>query len=270
MLLHRVTCAIVLAIGAVHVASAQKATTPVIEITATGEIQIAPDGHVNDYQLKSDLAPTVAALVDRTVRGWHFEPVVVDGRPVIAKTTMTIHLHGEPVSDDSYSLSIASVNFGTLTRAKMDPPKYPVDAARVGLGARVILDLLIDVDGKVVEAVVHQTSLDKRARNEHEAEAWREQFEKASIKAAKHWRYAPSEFVDGKPMSNRYAIAPIEFGISNHASIAYLPGPVHAAPWTKTNGGSKDEGRFAQLSDGETVSTNSHFRLKDDVIGKTL
>ena len=270
MLLQRIACAIALTIGAIDIASAQKATTPVIEITASGEIQIAPDGHVNDYQLKSKLSPTIAALVDRNVRSWQFEPVVVDGKPVIAKTTMTLHLHGEPTSGDSYSLSIASVDFGTLTRSKLDPPEYPPEAARAGLGAKVILNILIDVDGKVIEAVAGQTSLDKRARSEHEAEAWREQFEKASIKAAKHWRYDWSEFVDGKPMKRRYAIAPLVFSVGKHESIAYVPGPVHPAPWDKTKAESKDEGRFAQLSDGETASTNTNFRLKQNVVGKTL
>jgi hypothetical protein len=56
----------------------------------------------------------------------------------------------------------------------------------------------------------------------------------------------------------------------NRTSIAYLPGPVHPAPWDKTAAGSKDEQRFAQLSDGETASTDTHFHLKDDVVGKRL
>jgi hypothetical protein len=270
LLLQRIACAIVLTIGAIGIASAQKATPPVIELTARGEIQIAPDGHVNDYQLKSELSPTVAALVDRTVRGWRFEPVLVDGKAVIAKTTMSIHLHGEPAAGDSYSLRIASVNFGTLTRSRLDPPEYPSDAVRVGLGARVVLSLLIDADGKVVQAIPLQTSLDMRARSEREAEAWRKQFERASVRAAERWRYHPSEFVNGKAMSKRYAIAPIVFNMRNHESIAYVPGPVHPAPWDKANTDSKDEGRFAQLSDGEAASTNTNFRLKDDVVGKTL
>ena len=268
MLLQRIACAIALTIGAIDVASAQEAATPFVELAVKGEIQIAPDGHVNDYQLKSDLAPAVSALVDRTVRGWHFEPVVVDGKPVIAKTTMTLHLRGEPTSGDSYSLTIASVFFGTLTRVKMVAPKYPSEAAHKGLGAKVVLYVLIDVDGKVVEAIAHQTGLDKRAPSEREAEAWREQFEKASIKAALQWRYNPSEFVNGKPVSDRYAIAPIVFG--NHEATAYVPGPIRPMPWDSNNTGSKDQERFAQLSDGETASTNTHFHLKDDVVGKKL
>lgn len=278
MILRKIACAVVLTIAAVPIASAQHSATPVIELTASGDIGIAPDGHVTDYQLKSNLAPAVAQLVDRTVRGWHFEPIIVDGKAVPAKTAMSIHLHGEPKSGDSYSLTIASVNFGVLTRSKLTPPVYPIDAQRVGLGARVVLYLLIDPNGKVVQAIPGQTSLDLRARSEREAEVWRERFEKVSVDAALQWQYDPSELINGKPDRSRYAIAPIVFGIREKPGAperdwrTYLPGPVHPAPWDKSHADDdgKNEQRFAQLSNGETASTNSHFRLKDDVIGKTL
>ncbi|HVT33127.1 MAG TPA: hypothetical protein VHE32_10795 [Rhodanobacteraceae bacterium] len=252
------------------IASAQQKEA-VIALNADGDITIAPDGHVTDFHLSTKLSPAVGKLVDGTVRSWHFEPVTVDGRAVNAKTTMSLRLSGTPAPNDSYSLRIESVHFGVLTRTKLKPPEYPGNAARVGLGARVVLYLVIDEDGKVIEALPGQTSLGMRAKNERDAEDWRQQFEKASIKAAKTWRYDPSELVDGKRVANRHAIAPIEFQPSrwHHGWTAYEPGPVHPAPWDK-NDGDKNAQRFAQLADGETASTDSNFRLKDDVIGKTL
>jgi hypothetical protein len=191
---------------------------------------------------------------------------------------MNLHLHGDPAPGDTYSLSIASVNFGVLTRSKVTPPEYPIDAQRVGLGARVVLYVVIDANGKVIQATPGQTSLDLRPRSEHEAEIWRERFEKASIQAALHWQYDPSEIFDGKVARARYAIAPIEFAMQEEPGAhkrdwrAYLPGPVHPAPWDKQRvDGDGDAGqRFAELSNGETVSTNSQFHLKDNVIGKAL
>ena len=277
-ILRKIASAVVLTIVTAGVASAQHSAVPVIELTAGGEIQIAPDGHVSDYLLKTHLAPAVAQALDHAVRSWHFEPVVVDGRAVAARTTMTIQLHGEPKSGgDAYSLSVSSVHFGVLTQSKQAPPEYPYDAIQARLGARVVLYLLIDANGKVMQALAGQTSLDKRARSEREAEVWRKRFEKASIAAALRWQYNPSEFVDGKPMANRYAIAPIEFAVKESPGDrdpegwkAYVPGPVHPAPWAETVAVGDDEQRFAQLSNGETASANSNFRLKDDVIGKTL
>jgi len=69
---------------------------PVLEMSADGEVQIAPDGHVADYRLTDVLAPAIAELVDRDVRKWMFQPVLVDGVPVVAKTRMTLRLRGEP------------------------------------------------------------------------------------------------------------------------------------------------------------------------------
>jgi hypothetical protein len=279
LILQRIAFGVAFAVGAIDVASAQHSPAPVIELTADGDIQIAPDGHVTDYQLKSKLAPAVAELVDRAVRGWHFEPIVVDGKAVPAKTTMSLHLHGDPAPGDTYSLSISSVHFGVLTRSKLTPPKYPDDAQRVGLGARVVLYIVIDPSGQVVQAMPGQTSLDHRARSEPEAERWRRQFEKVSVEAALQWRYEPSEIFDGKPARARYAIAPIEFNLYDRSGKpitpdwhAYLPGPVHSAPWANpgSDGKGDDTQRFANLSNGETESVDSQFRLKDNVIGKAL
>ncbi len=272
MILQRIAWALALVFGAIDLASAENDSTPTVHLSVKGDIQIGPDGHVTDCWLKTQMAPTVAKLVERTVRSWHFEPITVDGRAVNAKTTMNIDLSATPAPNDSYSLRVENVNFGVLTHANRKPPEYPADAARAGLGARVVLYLLIDENGKVIEAWPGQTSLTMRAKDEREAEVWRKRFEKASLEAAKSWRYDPSEFVDGKQVAKRYAIAPIDFNArrSEHDWTTYVPGPVHAAPWDKKVEDGKGEKSFSQLSNGETAATNSNFRLKDDVVGKTL
>jgi hypothetical protein len=273
VILQRIACTLALMFGALDLASAENASTPTVELIVSGDIQIGPDGHVTDCWLKTEMSPTVSKIVDRTVRSWHFEPVKVDGRAVNAKTTMNIRLSATPAPNDSYSLRLESVHFGALTRASLKPPEYPDDAARAGLGARVVLNLLIDENGKVIEAWPGQTSLTMRARDEHDAEVWRRRFERVSIDAAKSWRYNTSELVDGKRVAKRYAIAPIEFYPSrnlDHKWTTYVPGPVHPAPWEKHTDDSNSAQSFAQLANGETESTNSNFQLKDDVIGKTL
>ena len=85
MLLYKAALSAMFAVAGVAWA-AQNST--VLEMSADGEIRIAPDGHVTDYKLKSTLSPTIAALVDRNVRSWRFEPIVVDGNPVAAKTAL--------------------------------------------------------------------------------------------------------------------------------------------------------------------------------------
>jgi hypothetical protein len=191
---------------------------------------------------------------------------------VNAKTTMSLKLAAVPAPNDSYSLKIESVHFGTLTQTQRNVPEYPSDAVRAGLGARVVMYVIIGENGHVIDAMPGQTSLTMRAKDEAEAEMWRRRFERACLAVIKSWRYDTSELVDGKRVAKRYAIAPIEFNISRSDKwTTYVPGPVHPAWWDKAKpAGSSEEQRFAQISDGETAAANSNFRLKDDVVGKTL
>jgi len=261
--------------------TAAKADQPVAIYTmeAVGEVQIAKDGHVSDYRLSSKLPDEVAKLVDKDVRNWTFEPILLDGHAVVAKTSMHLRLKAEPAAGDkrNYLMRIADVRFGEPQRSgAMKPPRYPEEAVRARLGARVLLYLHLDDSGNVVEVQPYQTSLGARTRSEHEAEEWRRAFEKSSIAAAKQWHFDLAETVDGKPIGTT-VIVPIEYSVHESGSRnrddgvwkGYLPGPVHPAPWVH-------DGQLAQnrdlsgLRDGDSLSLDSRFKLKDDVIGKTL
>lgn len=138
----------------------------VLEMNAEGEVQIAPDGSVSDYRLQSKLGSPISDVIDRNVRGWHFQPVIIDGRAVIARTAMHIALKAEPVDGktDGYTLRIASVRFGEMKAAHVKPPRYPTVAIRAHVGGKVMLAARLDADGKVTDVQVYQTSLDARAQ----------------------------------------------------------------------------------------------------------
>jgi hypothetical protein len=272
MSMHRIMFMATVAVLATATAHAEKSAA-FYELNAEGEVQIAPDGHVSDFRIRNELTAPVAALVSKNVLAWHFDPILVDGKAVVAKTAMHLQLHAEPDAGkkDEFVVRIASIDFGTPTRSKDGtPPQYPRAAAGVRLGAKVVLSARLDENGKVIEAVPYQTSLGARTRNEKEADKWRRVFEKASIAAAKTWRYDLSETVGGRPIGNN-VIIPIRYSIRTSASASsnrwsgYVPGPVHLAPWSMPD----DEKRVAELGD-EARSTNSRFHLKDDVIGKAL
>jgi len=139
----------------------------------------------------------------------------------------------------------------------------------------VMLAVRFDESGNVAEAQPYQTSLDARASSENEAEHYRHIFEQASIEAARQWHYDLSETLDGKPIGT-VAIIPIVYSLviaAMHAPRdgewrAYLPGPIHPAPWQ--SGRLADKQDLSSLQEGHAKSLDSHFRLKDDVIGKTL
>lgn len=270
-----VSASLMFAVSAAH---AQKGK-PILEMSAAGEVQIAPDGHVSAYTLRSKFDPVVAGLIEKNVLGWHFEPILVDGKPVVAKTAVNLHLTAAPIAgvEGQYSIRIADVRFGEPRRSgHMPAPRYPREAVDVHLGARVLLYLHLDESGNVVEVQPYQISLDARAPSEREAESWRRVFEKSSVAAAKEWHFDLTETVDGKALGTT-VIVPIEYAVSNSRSIVpsegkwkgYVPGPVHPAPWVhKTQ--LADNQDPSTLREGEALSIDSRFKLKEDVVGKAL
>lgn len=261
-------------------AFAQKKVAPVYEMSADGDIHVAADGHVADYHLSSQLPPAIGVLVDRAVRGWQFEPVIIDGAAVNAKTSMHLGLKAEPQGDaDSYAVRITEIRFGEpkVRPGSMRPPKYPESAVSARVGAKVLLKLRLDESGKVAEIVPYQTSLDARASSEAEADRYRKMFEQVSIRAARYWQFDLTEAIEEKPVGN-WVIAPVVFSISNHRPVAgeddgrwkgYIPGPLHDVVDAKANPGASKQDLMA-LKDGEARTLDSRFHLKRDVIGSIL
>lgn len=244
-------------------------------MSAAGEIQIAADGRVSDYKLRSQLPEQVAALVDRNIRNWEFNPIMVDGRAVPAKTAVNLSLSAEPIDKDSYKIRIVAVHFGgpMQSRARTRPPRYPASAVSAHVGGKVLVAVKLDDTGKVVEALPYQTSLDVRTPNEREAQDWRKVLEKASIDAARHWQYDLTETVNGKPIGTS-AIVPVVFTLNTSAPRdghwkGYIPGPVEPVPWIH-EGQLADNRELSDLKDGESLSLDSRFKLKNDVVGQTL
>lgn len=261
-------------------AAAQSAqqSTPILEMVADGEVQIGVDGHVSDYRIKNALTPELDALIEKSVRGWLFEPVLVGGTAVVAKTALHLRLKAEPRNQpDQYSVKVIDVQFGDPQRRKEGrPPRYPQAAVASGLGAKVMLTVRLDDTGKVVDVLPYQTSLDHRPSSEVEALHWRQVFEESSIAAARTWRFDLSETVNGKSMGTSVMVPIVYFLTGGDVRpptpgkwTPYLPGPVQPAPWMQA-AANPGVNSLAALGDGQALSLDSRFRLKDNVIGKTL
>lgn len=252
---------------------------PQVALAVNGDIEIGPDGLVRSYVIGSKVSDEVAKLVERHVRGWRFEPILVDGKPVVAKTAMHLELTGDPVGDaDDYKVTIANLWFGEpKMHGTMKPPHYPRIAVAGHVEARVLLSLRLDDTGSVADVDVYQTSLGVRTRSEHEAQSWRREFERASVAAARDWHFDLSQTVNGKPMGGNVMV-PVSYFLcqmpcrkdgNDGRWRAYIPGPVHPAPWSGATIAAAGAGA-ASLRDGEALPLDSRFRLKDDVVGKVL
>jgi TonB family protein len=253
--------------------TAALAQTPILELEAVGDLQIDPDGHVHEYHLANKLSAAVTTLVETNVRKWQFEPVLVNGVPVRAKTAM--HLYLSAVSQDKgYVLQVDNIIFGEPTFSKTNVlPHFPDAAVKVGMGAKVLLSMRLDSNGQVADAQIYQTSLGAHVV-EKEAGQWRALFEEATLAAARTWRFDLSETINGHRLGTSVQV-PITFNLTRKGSSttgvwnAYIPGPVHSPTWLN-EAQVTDTRDLASLKDGEARPMESHFRLKADVIGKAL
>ena len=238
-----------------------------------GELVIDPQGKVKTYAMDDGLAQPLASLVQRNVEQWTFEPIVVDGKPVTAKTRMRLGLLAQPRGDD-YELRVEYVYFGDAKpRGKSVPPRYPRPALLAGVQARVVVMAKVDAEGNVLDAHAYQSSVSVKRSEQR----WRKAFAEASVAAALASKYEPTDEIAGRRVGNTLTL-PFTYTISQGSSKkeleannkywrAYIPGPVSPPPWIGETAAGLDTDA---LADGQSAALDSPFRLKTDVIGKVL
>lgn len=243
------------------------------QITVDGDLYIGTEGAVTDCKLRNDdLTPAIAALVDKQVRSWRFEPILVDGRAVKAKTSLKLVLTASPVAG-GYQLHVTGVGFGNPVRRSqgLKPPEYPMVARQVGIGADVTLVLTIDGDGHVAAADVESTSLSGKGPPRVMVQ-WADLFERSAKVAARRWRFDMTETVDGKAVSTRVRV-PVSFRIDGMQGkwTAMVPvvRPGHYLKHDDGNDGMRLAATGGRASQ-EPQALDTRFRLKDKVIGRAL
>jgi len=242
----------------------------VATLSASGELEIGPDGRVLTHSIDESLQPPVAAAIARTLESWTFEPVIEDGRPVIAVTRMHLTIEAIEKSCDAVELRLRDVWFGdSLTLSDTKPPRYPTDALRAGLGAQVILALRLDEQGQVVAAHPYQTSFAPGVSG-REAKRFRPRFERASIEAARHWRYSA---VASRP-GGATVLAPITYTLHPAGQrpgkaqwSVWVPGEIVPPPWKSEQAAPADT---PSLAEGTAMLADERIRLVTDAVGSVL
>lgn len=241
------------------------------QVTIEGDLYVGPDGTVTDYQLRSDdLSQVIAGLVDKQVRSWRFEPILVDGRAVRAKTSLKLALTVSPVAG-GYRLHVAGVGFGNPVRRSqgLKPPEYPSLASRAGVGGEVMLVLTVDGSGDVVEADVESTSLSGKGP-QRVVEQYADMFEYSAKAAARRWHFDMTERIDGKAMTTRVRV-PVSFRIAGVKGWTAMVPVLRPGHYLESHG--HDDAQLAAAGDSATQepqALNTRFRLKDEVVGRAL
>ena len=244
-----------------------------LRMQVMGEIAIDQAGAVYDYNISTILTPEVKQLVERTVRLWTFEPVLRDGKPVYARSSMHLTLLATPV-EAGYRMQVEDVRFlGSRPMKTPVAPRYPRDAVRAGINAIVLVAARIDADGKVLDAAAARSALIGVRANEKVAEKWRRRFEESCVAAMKQWTFQAADLAAGDPPETTVIIpmvfqSDVEDGPIDRVWRANdLAGPPHPIPWLAPAMQTFDaEG----LREGQMIALDNPIRLRSKVEGTVL
>ena len=162
--------------GAAPVVDAQSARQARQEVEAsmlvTGHVDIDREGKVRGHAFdKPEKLPAHAVnLIERAIPALRFEPVLVDGAPVLARAKMSVRLVATPVGDSEGNMHvrIASAHFGeeysdadrtSVRRSDLRPPRYPMNIAQIGGKGTVYLLVKVGRDGTPEDVVAEQVNL---------------------------------------------------------------------------------------------------------------
>ena len=214
----------------------------------TGWVEVAPDGSVYNYTLDQPekLDTGVVGLIAKTITTWKFKPVLIDGKPVVAKARMNLRVVASPTGKGEYDIRVRGVTFGDGQPAAQPsykdtkPPVYPMVAIRARTEGTVYLALEIDRAGHVIQAAAEQVNL-RAIGTAYEMKVLRNTFADASLAAAKGWTFNIPTTGTRASDDHWTVMVPVNFELSawGHKPQerkygqwdVYVPGPVQPIPW---------------------------------------
>lgn len=262
----------------------------VITMRLDGEISVDPQGRVHDYKIRTDVTPGVRALLDRSIPTWRFEPVLVGGKPVIARAPMRVVVAARQNKDGmaiwienaifrpntseefaaDHALRAAADGF-RIHSVRMNPPGYPKDLLHDGVEGIVLLNVLVGPDGRVADVIAEQSSLLNVKGLPARLEPARALLERVSVLNARQWRFrvdAPNPAALGA--DDLTVRVPVEFRIGTRHDAPELSGtwryeyrgPARTAPWLADDSDTMVVG-VSDLTSGEMLSGTPSLRLLD-------
>lgn len=175
---------------------------PVLATRVDGWIEVGPDGRVAGYEAITTLGEPLASRLRSMVEAFRFEPVLVDGRPVLARARMRLALVASELPDRSLRVAVENVTFpdpdGTerpadapvLTVARRTAVRYPEAVAGTGLCARVLVAVQANPDGSLREVGVRQSALLHARGSERQVQDALAHFENAALQGISRWQLA--------------------------------------------------------------------------------
>lgn len=276
-------------------ASAQAPPAPAVNSLMTtrvdSEIKIDPSGALVDYRSETPLPDNVRASLEKQVRSWRFEPVLVQGQPVTARARMRVTLAARDLGNEQYAVSVDNVTFpannqavmpdappaaATIASRKIGAPGYPMSLARAGVSGMVLLYLRLSPEGRVLEAVPVQTSLFNAQGSAQTLAQGVKAFEQSSVRAARDWQFDVQVLQGATPSARDLTVSmPVEYHAPGHRETrpgqwrTEVRGERREAAWLRGDAQAQRIG-VSDLDSGDLLPLASAVRLTSEVKGVAL
>lgn len=172
---------------------------PVLATRVDGWIEVGTDGRVAGYEPITELGEPLRSRLRTMVDGFRFEPVLQDGRPVVARARMRLSLVAQELPDRSLRVGIENVTFPDpdgaerpadaplLKVARRAPIHYPEGIAGAGFDVRVVVAVQANPDGSLRDVSVRQSALVHGKGREAEVQKLLARFETAALRGIARW-----------------------------------------------------------------------------------
>ncbi|MFI8717518.1 energy transducer TonB [Stenotrophomonas sp. NPDC077464] len=228
----------------------------------TGQINIGLAGQVEGFVLdqREKVPVDMADFVDRAVQTWRFEPIVRDGKPVHARTRVSIRLLARPETDGKSTVTLDAANFGEydptstgqVTSLKLTPPLFPQAAMDMGGSGDVMLLVQVNRDGTVKDVMAEQVNL-RVVADERRMQKLRDTFARQSVNTARRWTFRVPSTGEEAGKASWTVRVPVSFDYGEVTRAygkwtVYIPGPRAKASWR--SGGGHDDNLVGLLPAG--------------------
>lgn len=119
---------------------------------ASVKLAVDASGKVQAAQVSTNMPEALRGVIEGRARDWRFAPPALNGVAVGGVTYALVGACAIPVDEDGYRVAIDYKRNGPLSTDRPDgvvmPPRYPVDAARMGKEARTVVDFTVGADGR--------------------------------------------------------------------------------------------------------------------------
>jgi TonB family C-terminal domain len=272
----------------------------IMTMRVDGEITVGQNGGVLDYRITTPIKPEMQKLLDKAVRNWTFHPVIVDGKPVIAKNNMRITLAAREAGR-GYAVSVDNVTFRgmspespggqgkpsaeqggsvVITARSMKPGGYPSGMARAGVEGAVLLYVRVSPNGNTEDVIAVQSSLYNVRGRPDVLDKARKLLEENAIAAAKRWEFNVTVTKPDPTPADMTVTVPYGYVMGHNANRedagqwrVELRSERAVVPWlldTRTDTRTAQDIGVSDLDSDDVMPLASALRAPDGVIGKTL